>query len=282
MNRLLAKAAGEEKEGNGRREQKIISKAKKVLIWVKYLSLVLRESAQHMREFFNQPQSPIWGDLEDDYPEDGDVDMEPEIDLEELPAADWAMDYDSDTSNEDTFDKGEDEDDQWEIGWSDEWEQGGQSEPSQEDRSSEPENKQRRKRQKWDVLDLVAWENTCKNKWKILESTLVDIEKLVQLRKTRFDGGSCRLQSYRAQAIKSYLRLVICKGYKVIATSETAADAFRFAWKWGGRQVRQWVHMWFSNHELPKSKCGCHVKAHSLLKDPAIRVELWSYVRSNK
>ena len=88
MNRLLEKAAGEEKEGNGRREQKIVSKAKKVLIWVEYLPLVLRESAQCMREFFKQPQSPIQGDLEDDYPEDGDVDMEPEIDLEELPAAD--------------------------------------------------------------------------------------------------------------------------------------------------------------------------------------------------
>ena len=88
MNRLLAKAAGEEKEGNGRREQKIISKAKKVLIWVKYLPLVPRESAQCMREFLKQPQSPTRGNLEDDYPEDGDVDMEPEIDLEELPAAD--------------------------------------------------------------------------------------------------------------------------------------------------------------------------------------------------
>ena len=148
MNRSLEKAAGEEKEGNGRREQKIVSKAKKVLIWVEYLPLVLRESAQRMREFFKQPQSPIQGDLEDDYPEDGDVDMEPEIDLEGLPAADQAMDYDSDTSNKDPFDEGEDEDDQWETGWSDEQEQGGQSEPSQEDRSSEPKNEQRRNRQK--------------------------------------------------------------------------------------------------------------------------------------
>ena len=86
--------------------------------------------------------------MEDGYPEDGDVDMEPEIDLEGLPAADQAMDYDSDTSNKDPFDEGEDEDDQWETGWSDEQEQGGQSEPSQEDRSSEPKNEQRRNRQK--------------------------------------------------------------------------------------------------------------------------------------
>ena len=161
MNRSLEKAAGEEKEGNGRREQKIVSKAKKVLIWVKYLPLVPRESAQCMREFLKQPQSPTRGNLEDDYP---DVDMELEIDFEELPAADQAMDYDSDTSNEDPFNKGEDEDDQWETGWSDEQEQGGQSGPSQEDRSSEPKNEQRRKRQKRDVPDLVAQENTGKNK----------------------------------------------------------------------------------------------------------------------
>ena len=62
----------------------------------------------------------------------------------------------------------------------------------------------------------------------------MDIEKLVQSRKTRFDSGSRGLQSYCAQVIESYLWLVIHKGYKGIAASETATDAFRFAQKWGG------------------------------------------------
>ena len=71
--------------------------------------------------------------------------------------------------------------------------------------------------------------------------------------------------------------LVIHKGYRGIAPSETAADAFSFAWKWGGQQVRQWVGMWFNNCELPKSECGCHVRVYSLLKDPAIKSELQSF-----
>ena len=76
--------------------------------------------------------------------------MELEIDLEELLVANQVMDYDSDTSNEDPTNEGENEDDQWETEWS-EQELGGQSEPSQEDRDeeiSEPKNEHRRKRQK--------------------------------------------------------------------------------------------------------------------------------------
>ena len=87
---------------------------------------------------------------------------------------------------------------------------------------------------------------------------------------------------YRAQAIESYLWLVVHKNYKGIPASETAAEAFRFAKKWGGRQVRRWVGIWMNNHDLPESNCGCHIKVRTLLEDPAIKAELQSYIRSNK
>ena len=76
------------------------------------------------------------------------------------------------------------------------------------------------------------------NKQKILQIALKDIEKLIQSQKTKFEGGSHGLQSYRAQVIESYFQLVVCKKYKGIPASEAAAEAFGFARKWGGRQVR--------------------------------------------
>ena len=113
-----------------------------------------------------------------------------------------------------------------------------------------------------------------KNKQKILQSVLKDIEKLIQSQKTKFEGGSHGLQSYHAQAIESYFWLIVCKKYKGIPASEAAAEAFGFARKWGGQQVRRWVQTWLNNCDLPESNCGCHIKVRSLLKDPAIRAEL--------
>ena len=84
---------------------------------------------------------------------------------------------------------------------------------------------------------LKAREAACQNKQKILESALNDIEKLIQSRKTKFQAGLQGLQAYHAQAIESYLQLVVHKNYKGIPASETAAEAFGFAKKWGGRQV---------------------------------------------
>ena len=121
---------------------------------------------------------------------------------------------------------------------------------------------------------LKAREVACQNKWKILESALNDIEKLIRSRKTKFQAGSWGLQAYRAQAIESYLWLVVHKNYKGIPASETAAEAFSFAKKWGGRQVRRWVGIWMNNHDLPESNCGCHIKVRTLLEDPAIKAEL--------
>jgi hypothetical protein len=70
--------------------------------------------------------------------------------------------------------------------------------------------------------------------------------------------------------------------HNAIEASQRAAESQGFAANWGGRLVRRWVRAWVVNRDLPTSKRGQHVKAFSLLSDPAIAAELQSYVRSNK
>ena len=149
-----------------------------------------------------------------------------------------AMEYESDTSNDELSDSEEDEEERWEDEWSEE------GEPSQVpggEEISEREDQPQRKRQKLDVPVLIACRKAREIKQKILEGGLKEIEKHIRSRKTKFQGGSRGLQSYRAQAIKCYLRLVVRNSYKGIPASKAAAEAFGFARKWGGRQVRRWV-----------------------------------------
>jgi len=87
-------------------------------------------------------------------------------------------------------------------------------------------------------------------KFWMLQSALVDIEKLIRSQKTKFESGVCGLQSYWAQAIESYLRLVVEKGQKGIPASKTAAEGLGFARGWGGQQVRRWVHVWLNDQDL--------------------------------
>ena len=69
---------------------------------------------------------------------------------------------------------------------------------------------------------------------------------------------------------------------KAIDASQRAADSQGFAAHWGGRMVRVWVREWLRLRELPKSRRGCHGKTFTPLDDPAICMELRSFVRSNK
>lgn len=114
------------------------------------------------------------------------------------------------------------------------------------------------------------------------DGTLVDIEKLIQSWKTKLEGGVHGLQSYQAQAIESYLRLVIERGQKGITASETAAEGLSFARGGRGRQVQWWVHVWLNDQDLPKSEQGCHIKVKSLFEDPSIKAELRTYLWLNK
>lgn len=232
-----------------------------------------------MRDFFKPTNSNEHDDLAPETSEEEDLDMLSQDDLDGIAEASKAMEYDSDTSNDEPTDCEEDEDERWEDEWS---EEGEPSQVASVEGSSEPEDPPRRKRRKLDVPVLEARRMARENKRKILEGGLRDIEKHIRSQKTKFQGGSRGLQSYRAQAIECYLRLVVRNKYKGIPASEAAAEAFGFAKKWGGRQVRRWVRTWLNDRDLPKSDQGCHVKVRSLLEDPAIKAELRTYVRSNK
>ncbi|KIK01756.1 hypothetical protein K443DRAFT_122247 [Laccaria amethystina LaAM-08-1] len=109
-----------------------------------------------------------------------------------------------------------------------------------------------------------------------------DIHKLIHAKKTKFEAGVTGLQSYRARAIQSYLKMVVDNGRLSVEASERAAESQGFAARWGGRRVRKWSRDWVAFRALPVSKRGHHSKVYSLLDDPKIKAELRAYVRSNK
>ena len=103
-------------------------------------------------------------------------------------------------------------------GWGDEEEQSGIDSDHNGDSdnlnlNSEPDldDQPRLKRQRLNISILTARRKACEDKHEILKGALKDIEKLIRSRKITFVGGSRGLQSYRTQAIESYLRLVVCK-----------------------------------------------------------------------
>jgi len=111
-----------------------------------------------------------------------------------------AMAYDSDTSN-DSDGLADCEEDETHGRWEDDDEQ--RSNADEDDSGSE--NQPRRKRQRVDIPILTARRTAHENKRETLKGALKDIEKYIRSRKTTFAGGSRGLQSYRVQAIKSYL-----------------------------------------------------------------------------
>jgi hypothetical protein len=106
------------------------------------------------------------------------------------------------------------------------------------------------------ILMLKVRQTARENKQKFLQRALKDIEKLIQSRKTKFEGGSRGLQSYRAQAMQTFVALVVHTQYMGIPASETAIEASRFARKCGGQQVRRWERTWLNDRDLPKSDRG--------------------------
>ncbi|KAI6168758.1 hypothetical protein EDD17DRAFT_1773030 [Pisolithus thermaeus] len=104
---------------------------------------------------------------------------------------------------------------------------------------------------------------------------LLAIEKLLKSKTTHFVGGPSGLQAKQTRAIASYLALVVF-------ASQLAAESHGFARMWGGHQVWNWANTWISQRALPLSLTGCHTKTYSLLSDPGIATELWTYMQSNK
>jgi hypothetical protein len=72
-----------------------------------------RESAQMMRNIFKPTPSNEQDDLEPNSSEEEDLDMLSQNDLDGITEANQAMEYDSDTSNDDPMDCEEDEDERW-------------------------------------------------------------------------------------------------------------------------------------------------------------------------
>ena len=139
-----------------------------------------------------------------------------------------------------------------------------------------------RKRQKLDVPARDARKKAREVRVKILQKSLLSIEKLIASKRTEFDAGQNGLQAYRTRSIQSCLHMVVNNHRNLIDASERAAESQGFAAKWGGRMVRQWVAHWIKTHELPKSERGRHTKVFSLLDDPEVATELRSYLRTNK
>ena len=135
---------------------------------------------------------------------------------------------------------------------------------------------------KLDIPVLKAQENVSNECRKQLQQALDDIEKLIKSKQTYFDAGQKSLQSYRALAIQSHLRMVVQNGRGAVDASEIAAESHGFAKIWGGRLVRQWVRDWIEHRELPTSQRGHHTKVYNLLSDPAICAEMRQFLRSQK
>ncbi|KAI0351078.1 hypothetical protein OH77DRAFT_1411771, partial [Trametes cingulata] len=108
------------------------------------------------------------------------------------------------------------------------------------------------------------------------------VEKIIRSKRHSFEGGDHGLQATRARSIQSFLRMVLNNNRTLTDASERAAESNGFAPRWGRRLVRRWAKAWTMHRELPVSLRGKHVKAYSLLDDPAIRTELRAYMRSNK
>ncbi|KAG2031688.1 hypothetical protein BDR03DRAFT_1015862, partial [Suillus americanus] len=138
------------------------------------------------------------------------------------------------------------------------------------------------KQQRLDVPQKVQQERKQEYRSKEMKKALEDMDKLLKSKKTQMVGGLQGLQARCTQAIQSHLKLVATNGRTFLDASEHAAEARGFAVKWGGRQLRGWTHKWLIKQELPVSRQGHHAKVYSLLSDPAIVLELRSYVRLNK
>jgi hypothetical protein len=138
------------------------------------------------------------------------------------------------------------------------------------------------KRQKLTVPYREQRKQRHKQRREECRKALMDIEKLLQSKKTLFVAGARGLQSRRTYAIASHLKMVVQNGRKWTDASERSAESHGFAAKWGGRQLRGWSRKWIETRELPKSLKGRHAKVYSLLSDPAVAAELRAYVRSNK
>ena len=134
------------------------------------------------------------------------------------------------------------------------------------------------KRRRLDIPARTMRAHAKEARLKDLMDALLDIQKLISSKKTKFAVGANGLQSKHAHSIENCLQMVINNKRHLIYASKRAAESQGFAAKWGGWMVRQWVRVWVKSRELLISERGCHKKVFSLLDDPAVQTELHSYI----
>jgi hypothetical protein len=185
--------------------------------------------------------------------------------------------YLSDISDDGDLDRASDGEGGWISDWGEEVEPA-TSTPQAVQSAAQPP----RKRQKLDVpyrAQCALDSKMCIIEW---EKALHDISKLRKSAKTKFVSGSQGLQAQRVHAMETHLCLVCEAKRNSIDTSERAAEAHKFAPKWGECQLRSWTWKYVLTRDLPRSRIGQHAKTYSLLSDPAIKDELQTFVRSKK
>jgi hypothetical protein len=74
-----------------------------------------------------------------------------------------------------------------------------------------------------------------------MSSALNDLEKVIKSLKTEMHNGIHELQATHAQAMASYLHMLVRNKRAKIDASVIAAESHGFAPRWGGRMIRLWV-----------------------------------------
>ena len=107
------------------------------------------------------------------------------------------------------------------------------------------------KRRRLEVPSRVERHRIWEEHRHLLEKALIDIEKHIASKKTKFEAGNEGLQACHARAIQAYLFMVVKNKRKGKDASERAAEAHGFSVQWGGRLVKKWVRKWINSRSLP-------------------------------
>ena len=138
------------------------------------------------------------------------------------------------------------------------------------------------KQQRLDVSYKAQRGQKHEQKMSELKKAHTEIEKVLMSKKTQFVAGANGLQAQQTRAMECHLQLMIKNGWSTPEAAERAAESQGFVPKWGGHQVRSWTKVWLKRWELPQSARGSDAKVQSLLDDPIVAAELWTYLQSNK
>lgn len=136
------------------------------------------------------------------------------------------------------------------------------------------------KRRRLDVSCRKQRENARAGRLDKMKESWDVIQKKLRSTKSKWQSGG--LQERRTRAIECLLRLVIKNGRTLTMASRISAEAHRFSFWSGSRNLRQWTRKWIDLRELPTSARGRHAKVYSVISECDNAAELRAYLRSNK